>query len=692
MGRSFPTRLVTKPKTVTNFRALAGQVPMTMTRHNFRQLFTAAFLAASVLTALAQAPAAKPEPGLLVRHSSGAAADTTTAANIWLHVAAGESPSPMLAPGAFNSVWSGAINADLRGDFMFRAEVLRGSLKLEIGGNTVLEATGDGSKPSDATKPIRLAKGANPLRVTFTSPASGDASLRLQWSEKGILWEPITSALLSYDPADAALAKSTLARSGRDLFLEHRCAKCHTPAPAATPAPELAMDAPAFDGIGSRRHFAWMAEWILDPKAQRAAAHMPRIFSGAKAREDAQATAAFLATLTGGANPPSLPNADDEARESGKKLVEVLHCAGCHNLPDTTETDAKKISLTHINAKFPPAHFAAFMKNPGEHYAWTHMPRFTLTDEEVGQIAAHLRSTAPMFKQAGPPTDAAIIARGKLLVQTTGCLNCHALKLENQHAPKPLAELAAAAFQKGCLAESPAPDSKAPFFAFNAAERAALQEFAATDRASLARHAPAEFAARQVKNLQCITCHGQLEGFPVIDVVGGKLTPEYLAKLLGGGVTAKVRPWIEHRMPAFPARSRPLAAGLAQSHGFAPVTPAEPPIQMDRVPVGKKLVSNDGGFSCISCHGVASMEPTQVFEAPGINLAFSGARLQKPWFLRWLRNPLRVDPQTKMPVYFDEEGKSPLTDVLGGDADAQLDSVWQYLRLGDKMPPPLPQQ
>ena len=41
-----------------------------------------------------------------------------------------------------------------------------------------------------------------------------------------------------------------------------------------------------------------------------------------------------------------------------------------------------------------------------------------------------------------------------------------------------------------------------------------------------------------------------------------------------------------------------------------------------------------------------------------------------------------------MPVYFDEEGKSPLTDVLGGDADRQLEAVWQYLRLGDQMPPP----
>ena len=388
----------------------------------------------------------------------------------------------------------------------------------------------------------------------------------------------------------------------------------------------------------------------------------------------------------------ALPAADDEARESGKKLVEVLHCTGCHNLPDATETDPKKIPLQHINLKFPPAHLAAFIKNPGANYAWTHMPRFPLTDEEVQQITAHLQSTAPMAKQPGAPTDAVIIARGKQLVQTTGCLNCHALKLDNQHAPKPLAELASAAWQKGCLAEKPAADAKAPFFNFNVAERAALQAFGATDRSSLARHSPVEFAERQVKNLQCTACHGQLEGFPPIEVVGGKLKPEYIAALLQGEVADKTRPWLEHRMPAFPARAALLAEGLAQSHGFPPQTPAEPPLKNDLVPTGKKLVSNDGGFSCIACHGVAAMAPIQVFEAPGINLAYSGARLQKSWFLRWLRNPLRVDPTTKMPVYFDEEGKSPLAEVLGGDAEQQLDSIWQYLRLGDKMPPPIPPQ
>ena len=675
----------------------------------------AGLLAVCATSALAQAPAAKPEPGLLLTHASGPATDTVVAPNLWLHVAARETVSPALPPlnaGKLTSVWSGALNADLRGDFQFRTEVLRGSLKLEINGTNVLEVSAatatDSAKPSAPSKPVRLSKGANLLKATFTSPDSGDAFVRVQWSEKGLLWEPITTALLTHNPADAALAKSTAIRAGRDLFFEHRCVKCHTPDPptwigtigparspdvlATSHPPELTMDAPDLQVIGSRRHYAWLAAWILDPKSQRSVAHMPRTLHGASAPADANAIAAFLATLTGGPAPALAPKADAEALDSGKKLIEVLHCAGCHNLPDATEKDPKKISLTHLNAKFPPAHLAAFIKNPGAHYAWTHMPKFPLTDEEAQQIAAALASTAPMFKQPGAPTDPAVIARGKHLVQTTGCLNCHTLKLDNKFKAKPLADLAAARWQHGCLAEKPAADSPAPAFAFNAEERAALQAFAATDRSSLARHAPTEFAPRQAKNLQCTSCHGQLEGFPLIDVLGGKLKPEWIASLLKGEVSDKMRPWIEHRMPAFPARAALLAAGLAQTHGFPPVTPAEPPVKMPLTAIGKKLVSNDGGFSCIACHGVAEMAPVQVFEAPGINLAFSGARLQPTWFLRWLRNPLRVEPTTKMPVYFDEEGKSPLADLLGGDADQQLDALWQYVRLGDKMPPPIAPQ
>jgi hypothetical protein len=50
---------------------------------------------------------------------------------------------------------------------------------------------------------------------------------------------------------------------------------------------------------------------------------------------------------------------------------------------------------------------------------------------------------------------------------------------------------------------------------------------------------------------------------------------------------------------------------------------------------------------------------------------------------------LRIDPTTKMPVYFDPEGKSPLTEIYDGDGARQIEAIWQYLRLGSKMPSPL---
>ena len=77
----------------------------------------------------------------------------------------------------------------------------------------------------------------------------------------------------------------------------------------------------------------------------------------------------------------------------------------------------------------------------------------------------------------------------------------------------------------------------------------------------------------------------------------------------------------------------------------------------------------------------------EVFESEGINLAYSADRLQPEYYRRWFRAPISIDPQTKMPVYFDD-GKSPLTDVLDGDSEKQIAAVWEYLRLRDKMQAP----
>ncbi len=141
-------------------------------------------------------------------------------------------------------------------------------------------------------------------------------------------------------------------------------------------------------------------------------------------------------------------------------------------------------------------------------------------------------------------------------------------------------------------------------------------------------------------------------------------------------------------MPAFSQRGVSIAQGLAMLHGYPPETPREGPIDEEMAKTGQKLVSAIGGFSCISCHAVGTLGATQVFESAGINLAYSGERLLKEYFHRWVRNPLAIDPSTKMPVYFDEEGRSPLADVYDGDGQKQREAIWQYIRMGEKMPPP----
>src|SRR6185503_1891091 len=285
-------------------------------------------------------------------------------------------------------------------------------------------------------------------------------------------------------------------------------------------------DAPTLDGIGSRRGFDWMARWIADPKAARPTAHMPKLFHGLKAKEDVEAVAVFLASLKSESMESKEPAADQA--QAGKKHFDILHCTVCHNAPGTTEKDPQKISLAHLREKFAPGALVAFLRKPGEHYVWIRMPDFKLTADEAAQLAAFIQSSADTPKDVVAPTDNAVIEHGRNLAQSSGCLNCHSLKIENQFKSRPLADLTPDKWEQGCLADKPGDDSKAPRFDLAPAERGALQAFAATDRASLTRHVPNEFAERQSRLLRCAECHGKFEGFPPFDGLGGKLKPEWM--------------------------------------------------------------------------------------------------------------------------------------------------------------------
>src|SRR5205085_7756938 len=134
-------------------------------------------------------------------------------------------PSPCLPPGKFTAVYEGVISAELRGDFFFEAD-LAGSLKLQINGATVLEATGESGATSPMSKSVQLNKGPNKIKGTFISPAKGEAILRLAWSEKGKFTGPIPLNILAWEDSPG-LRQARDLHLGRELFLQHRCARCH---------------------------------------------------------------------------------------------------------------------------------------------------------------------------------------------------------------------------------------------------------------------------------------------------------------------------------------------------------------------------------------------------------------------------------------------------------------------------------
>ena len=602
--------------------------------------------------------------------SGTAAADAAVLPGLALYVAAGSTPTPFVAPGPFTADIDGQLSVDLRDDYQFRAE-LSGTARITIGEAVVLTATGGGA-PATTTKPTRLNRGPNRIRVTYTSPPSGDAFLRLYWSSPAVDWEPIPARALSLPAAaNAALDRGQQLRAGRMLVLEYRCTKCHK---AAADGVEPAhMDAPSFEGIGLRRNQGWMARWIADPRALRRTARMPKLLHDSEAAGAAD-IAAYLATLRG--SPPAEPAADGDTL-AGEELFNALHCSSCHDGSGDGAGLRQKLPLETVRDKFAPGALAEFLRKPNRHFASIAMPDFNLTGDEAAALAAWLES------KASAPADAPAgnAGRGEALVQERACLTCHVSALANKYAAAPaFGDLAATAWSKPWHDSS----SRSGVYQLAPEERQAIQAFARADWRAVARETPAEFASAQMARLNCAGCHDTIERIPKLDVVGGKLRPEWTRKLFEGSLSYKPRPWIEARMPAFTGYAERLSAGLAAQHGYPPASPAEAAAaDSSAADIGRQMVVSGG---CANCHNVGEFVGGQSPSTAGINFAHTAERLMNPYFHRWMLNPPRIWPDTVMPRYFSG-GKGPFP-FYDGNIDRQIQALWEYMRLGSNMPAP----
>nr|MBA3936179.1 c-type cytochrome [Planctomycetota bacterium] len=653
----------------------------------------------------------KLEPGLTfgVTSAAGGATDLRSARLAALYVPDQESASPFVAPGPFTATWEGYISKDIWEKTTFSAEG-SGALTLTLNDKAVL--TCPGPDLAGPTGTIKVDKGRTRVRITYTAPATGVARARLFWETRDIPREPVPPTVFVHNVADKPFKAALKQHHGLAQLGALRCTKCHQSdaSAAAGGLPELATDAPDLREAGGQFNVAWMARWIADPQALRPGAAMPRLLHGADAPQAAADIAAFLATLGKAADFA----AGDEQRIAGGYIFTKLGCVACHAPAGDTPAH---ISLAGVKAKWQPAALAEFLKQPNKHYAWIRMPNFGFTDDEAKQLAAFVLSRADQDAGKDAKVLAGDAARGKALVASSGCAGCHQLGegFAAPAAPK-LAELMGKT-AAGCLATGgdDAARGKAPEFTLSGPDISGLRAILATDLAALKRRCLPEFAERRFAALRCAACHtrdtnealltdykpaadkiladlppkpdaantdGATGAFeqprPLLTFIGDKLRPEWAAKFIAGELTYRPRPWLQMRMPAFPAAADLLAQGFSLQHGLPPVTPADPVVTEPPATFGKDLVSPTGGFNCAACHGIGTAPPTAVFEAPGINLGYATQRLQKDYYHRWLRAPLRFDPLTRMPQ-FSPDGTTPITTILDGKAKDQFESIWGYL-------------
>ena len=654
-----------------------------------------------------------------------------------LALKAGESAHPALQPDGGKVAWAGYLNVLRGGNYRFQAN-LRGTFRLTLDGKEVLAGAVAADQAELKEGPeLRLDSGVHALAAEFTHPA-GAARVEVFWKGPGFRLEPLPYDALGYLPKEAPpeLAGHAKVEQGRYLAEERSCAKCHQPAADDRMAKTLtAHPGPDLSKVGSRLHPGWIDVWLEAPQKVRPGTAMPALFADDdNGRVERYAVAHYLASLGGPvAVNPKPPGKKDEAQSAarGEVLFNTIGCAACHGEDKKDKGEDKKESgpafiasgpahfqLTGLGGKTTPEKLAEYLQNPAATDPAGRMPHMLLQQQEALDLARYLCQTEnPAIKSDLPeapaktPPAAQLDELGKRLVVAKGCVNCHTV------APggKPLAPSATFTALEdlskkpdaGCLADRPEKRGAAPTFAFGDADRDVLRAFLADGLKGAGTPAPAYAARETIKRMNCLACHSRdgegglstdvverLRKFanaenaeavapPTLTGVGHKLRTAWMKQVLTAA--ARARPWMSLRMPQFgEANVGRLPEAVAALEGAeADDDIHKTPLTAARIEAGRTLIGKNA-FGCISCHDLAGVANTGT---RGPDLAGVSQRVRYDWYLRWMEQPQRMQPGTRMPQVF-MDGKSLVPAVLNGDAPAQADAIWGYLSLGPGLPLP----
>jgi mono/diheme cytochrome c family protein len=166
-------------------------------------------------------------------------------------------------------------------------------------------------------------------------------------------------------------------------------------------------------------------------------------------------------------------------------------------------------------------------------------------------------------------------------------------------------------------------------------------------------------------------------GPPMLTPEGARVQPDWLYAFLRGPIT--IRPWLDVRMPSFGFDDRNLNALV---NYFGAVSNTTGPFQTHEVVTtaagggtGKELFDL---LRCQQCHVLGAIpadQPTSNL-APDLRMAYE--RLQPDWIIDWLIRPSQILPGTRMPAFWPNYPKSDFPQ-FNGDAEQQIRAIRDHL-------------
>jgi len=436
--------------------------------------------------------------------------------------------------------------------------------------------------------------------------------------------------------------------------------------------------------------------------------------------------------------PAGFREGDANEIAKGKKLVDSIGCRGCHGFAEgefTTPLGKSKDlvpNLKDVASKVTGAQWVFhWLKNPRGYQSDTHMPSLRLSDDEALAITTYLMTlgTRPepvngLQEKLADPTN---IKRGEGLVRRWGCFGCHDIKgMEKESrigaelttfGSKTVEELF---FGNRTDVKETWDDwtynkLKTPRgYATERIEQLMPQFDLADEDIRALRVLLGGFRERKVgqryladqglrvqqvvegrrlmQQYNCIGCH-EIEkrgGFirkyyqenptlapPILNGEGEKVQSNWFFSFLKAPYP--IRPWLDLRMPTF---------GLSDDHTnmlinfFNGLSKVDVPyvyiddkkIPPDHIEAAKQLISKDY-FNCFSCHQQGAKTPEGPKDGWAPDLTLARQRLNPNWILKWIKDPQKIQPGTKMPSFYPGGPDN----ILGGKEDLQIEALRDYL-------------